>query len=405
MMLFMAFSMLTAQTVVSGDLFDHIETTIDDLPGSSDGEYSDLSALNEGRWRSLIGEIVAGNYATAATEADAIGYQLLLYQDTGGPVAAEFYLLEKKPTANNYWGTYIFKPDACRPVVIQCPHPRADLNTGKEGIFAYRQIDTYGYFLSGTHRCNSTAAVSCSGTTSVCSSTSQAYRRSDVAHNTRSAFHIATEVINDALPDKVFIQLHGFSKRTTDPYVIMSNGSRDTPTDDYAAYIRDALIVEDPVLSFEIGHHNLSWSRLLGFTNTQGRYINSSADPCTQNATGGNGHFIHIEQERTRLRDDATGWTKMKNALEMAFTCLIEDTEDLEQEIATYDLTVEGRIVFRMAREGRYKLLAYNSLGQLLGAKWVRRGEEVRLPKAGGFGFFVLLDNGQRISAGKYFLR
>ncbi|MEM1322280.1 MAG: hypothetical protein AAGG75_18605 [Bacteroidota bacterium] len=392
---------LYTQTPVSGDLFAHIQSTIQQLPGSGESGYGDVDAANEEPWRELLRQLIAADYASAAAAAAPLGYQLLRFTDTADPDSKVYYLLEKTEEGTNYWGTYLFRPNACRALVIQCPHPRADLNTGLEGIFAYRQLDAFGYFLSGTHRCNSTVAVSCSGSTSVCSAGSQAYRESDVAHNTRSAFQMATEEVREEMPEQVFVQLHGFSKRDTDPFVIMSNGSRDAPAVDYAALLAAGLEAEDAVLDFKIGHLDTEWSRLLGFTNTQGRYINQSLDPCTENAAMGNGHFIHVEQERTRLRADETGWQKMANALGGAFSCVVSGVEEVERGEAWYALSVEGRLRLQLP-SGRYELRIYNALGQLLAARTVGEQEEIWLPEVGGIGFFSLWKEGTWLGSGRF---
>ena len=99
----------------------------------------------------------------------------------------------------------------------------------------------------------------------------------------------------------------------------MSNGTDQTPENDYASLIRDALLEEDASLTFKIAHIDTDWTRLRGFTNTQGRFINSSPDPCGTSATETSGRFIHIEQARPKLRQDASGWAKMSNALGNVF--------------------------------------------------------------------------------------
>ena len=62
---------------------------------------------------------------------------------------------------------------------------------------------------------------------------------------------------------------------------------------------------------------------MIGTTNTQGRYINGEATPCTDAASAATGRFIHLEQERTKLRADATGWAKVSTALENLVSCVL----------------------------------------------------------------------------------
>ncbi len=224
-------------------------------------------------------------------------------------------------SATNYWGTYIFNPNYCKPLVIQSPHPKFDFNTGKQGIYVYRKTDAYAFMMSGTHRCNSSVYTTCSGSTDVCAVSSEDYRISDMAHYDSSIFHFVTKNLFDQFSNSVFVQLHGFTKGGSDPYVIMSNGTRVTPTVDYLDTLDGALLAEDNVLTFKIVHIDTAWTRLAGLTNVQGRYINQSVNPCLNSATSTTGRFLHLEQEKDRLRANSAGWDKMANALNNVFTC------------------------------------------------------------------------------------
>lgn len=61
--------------------------------------------------------------------------------------------------------------------LLQCPHPRFDK----------------GLMISGTHRCNSVASTSCSGTATACGASSP-FRISDIAHNDESLFQSLTRM-------------------------------------------------------------------------------------------------------------------------------------------------------------------------------------------------------------------
>ncbi len=140
-----------------------------------------------------------------------------------------------------------------------------------------------------------------------------------MAHNTNTVFQKTTEILYTNVSNSVFIQLHGFGKQSSDPYVIMSNGTRETPTIDYALQIKEALTNEDSSLTFKLAHLDTGWTRLIGFTNTQGRFINGSSNPCNTSAATTTGRFIHIEQEKSKLRENQGGWRKMSNALKAVF--------------------------------------------------------------------------------------
>ena len=305
----------------TGNIETYLNNIIDNAPGSSGNQYTapNNSQLND--WNAIIDFLLDHNLASARTKANQLNYQVTEFTDTSISPNQIFYVLEKESTSPNYWGTYVFSKTPVRNnLIIQAPHIKYDTNTGKQAVYCFKNTLARAVFLSGTHRCNSTNFSSCSGTTSVCSSSSQSYKTSDMAHNVTTMFQKTTENLFSNISNSVFIQLHGFGKRSSDPYVIMSNGTRKTPTTDYAALIKDALLNEDSSLTFQLAHVNTNWTRLIGFTNSQGRLINNSPNHCSTSATSPTGRFVHIEQEKSKLRNDANGWRKMSNALSSIFT-------------------------------------------------------------------------------------
>lgn len=305
--------------IASGDLETYMGNIIDNIPGDSGNHYVVPSTNQLNTWNSVIDAILAENISEAVLKSAQVNYQITEFTDTSLSPNQVFYILEENSSQSNYWGTYVFSKTPVRDhLILMAPHIKNDTNTGKEAVYCFKNNVAKAVFISGTHRCNNATSSSCSGTTSTCGS-SAAYRVSDMAHNTQSAFQKTTENVFSTISNSVFIQLHGFGKQASDPYVIMSNGTRETPTTDYATLIKDALLIEDSSLTFQLPHINTSWTRLIGFTNTQGRLINASADHCSTAATTTTGRFIHVEQERTKLRDNATGWAKMSNALKSVF--------------------------------------------------------------------------------------
>jgi len=106
----------------------------------------------------------------------------------------------------------------------------------------------------------------------------------------------------------------------SDPYLIMSNGTRFEPTGpDYVVQLRDALLTIDPVLTAKVPHVDHGWTRLIGTTNTQGRLLNDSDSPCDEPAITATGRFIHIEQSYARLRDTEPNRDKLAEAIMMVF--------------------------------------------------------------------------------------
>lgn len=309
-----------ALVTTSGNLETYLGSFIDAVPGSSGNNYTIPSSVQLTKWNDVIDAILVENIDEAVLKSAELNYQINEFTDTSLSPNQVFYILEEKNTKSNHWGTYVFsKTPTINNLILQAPHIKNDINTGKQAVYCFKNNVARAIFISGTHRCNNSESSSCSGTTSTCNSGSEAYRVSDLAHNTNSVFQKTTENVFNAISNSVFIQLHGFGKQASDPYVILSNGTRETPTTDYATLLKDALFAEDNTLTFKIAHIDTDWTRLIGFTNTQGRLINNSTNHCSESATTTSGRFIHVEQEKSKLRDNVSGWIKMSNALNSVF--------------------------------------------------------------------------------------
>jgi len=312
-----------SQTHGSGDLLSHIDSLIAAIPsGTGSGEYQPPSTAERSDWEAMIGHILNEDYSVADSLAGILGYHLLAFQNTGTPSQGRHYILEKSQTSSSYWGTYIINPSPLRPdLMIMCPHPLYDRYTGRQGAYVYAAVAARMLAISGAHRCNSPLFSPCSGTTTACSSTSESYRISDLAHVTDGIFQTTTAAVMAFNDSTIQIQLHGFSKTATDPDIIMSNGTSLAPPagQDYLVSLRDNLTVVDPTLTFKVGHLDTDWTRLLGTTNVQGRLINGSPAPCTLSASSATGGFLHLEQMYSGLRDTPQGWDKMATAIAMTF--------------------------------------------------------------------------------------
>lgn len=304
----------------SGNIETYISAIIDNAPGNSGDDYRAPSSVQLTHWEAVISSILQNKITDAFTKAATLGYKIVEFTDISIDSKPIFYVLEKTESGTNYWGTYVFnKNPSIDKLILMAPHSKNDTNTGKQAIYCFKNTLAKALFINGTHRCNSSEFSSCSGTTSVCG-TNEAFKISDMAHTTSSVYQKTTENVFKSIANSVFIQLHGFGKKSTDPYVIISNGTQKTPPiTDYSVKIKEALLEEDSSLTFKIAHIDTDWTRLIGFTNTQGHLINFSSDPCGTSATTASGRFIHIEQEKSKLRNDETGWKKMSNALKKTF--------------------------------------------------------------------------------------
>lgn len=306
--------------VAFGDIESYVGNLIDKVPSGSGDDYKVPSTNQIDTWNLIINAVLSDNIPEAVTKSFELNYQITEFTDTSLIPNQVFYILEERSNQINYWGTYLFnKTPRISNLILMAPHIKNDTNTGNQAVYCFKKNLARALFINGTHRCNSNSYSSCSGTTSTCNSSSEPYRVSDLAHNTNSVFQKTTEILFNNIVNSVFIQLHGFGNPPTDPYVIMSNGTQLTPTTDYATLLKEALLVEDNTLTFKIAHIDTDWTRLRGFSNTQGRLINNSNDYCLSDATTTSGRFIHIEQEKTKLREDASKWIKMSNALGNVF--------------------------------------------------------------------------------------
>ncbi len=304
----------------SGDIETYLGDFIDNVPGDSGDHYRIPSTNELTTWNLIIDALLADDIDEAVLKSAEVNYQINAFTDTSLTPNQVFYILEEKADKSNHWGIYAFsKTPEREQLILQAPHIKNDINTGKQAVYCFKNNVAKAVFISGTHRCNHSEHSTCSGTTSTCNAGSEPYRVSDMAHNTQSVFQKTTENVFNTVTNSVFIQLHGFGKQVSDPYVIMSNGTRETPATDYAMLLKDALLVEDNTLTFKLAHIDTNWTRLIGFTNTQGRLVNNASDHCSTSATSTSGRFIHIEQEKSKLRDNAAGWVKMSNALKSVF--------------------------------------------------------------------------------------
>lgn len=398
-----------AQLVDSGDLVDHLDSIISSMPTTNGGgDYLQPNSSSRTLWREIIDHILVGEYADAHTKALTKNYQVVLFTDTGTDNQVVHVLLERTVSSTSrYWGTFIFCTTPLRPhLVIQSPHPRYDSNTGYQSVRAYQSTGAAAYFVSGTHRCNGISYSSCDGSTSACSSEDESYRYSDQAHVVYSTFQVTTDAVLDHDADALFIQPHGFGQITGDPDLIISNGTRYSPSGtDYAVAIRDGFAAVDPTLTFKVAHVDLSWTRLLGTSNCQGRLVNGGNDPCGTSANSASGNFVHIEQARPGLRDTPGNWTKLADAIALAVpdevSAVIGGDGILSPGIriignSSNPFHDRTRIQFELGRGGPIQMEVFDVAG---------RRVAVLSSDTYSAGTHSLDWNARHLSAGTYFLR
>ncbi len=313
---------VSGQVVQSGDITAHVDSIISSIPGSTpQGVYLQPGSSSRDTWRLIVQNILAEHYDVADSIAAGLSYQVVEFTDNSVSPDKVYYILERTPVSSSrYWGTFVFNPSAVRPnLVIECPHPLHDLHTGGQGFLVFKLAGARAWFVSGTHRCNGVTLSPCDGQSTVCTGDWDSYQYSDQPHVVLGTFQVTTEEMLSAMPEMVVIQPHGFSKGNDDPDIIMSNGTRFTPGDDLLLQLRDNLLNQDATLTFKVAHIDLSWTKLIAETNTQGRLMNNCADPCGSYASESTGRFLHLEQAYTGLRDTEANWYKLANAVVATF--------------------------------------------------------------------------------------
>ena len=164
-------TLIFGQDVITTNIITYTNSIIDGLPGTNTSD--DYVEPNDGelsKFREAVNYILDKNYSSAASKAQEFGYKVIKIIDNSETVNQNYYML--MTNSGNYWGTFLFAETPLRKkLVIQIPHPKNDMKTGNQGIYIFRKAGGFAYFLAGTHRCNSTFASDCDGTTTTCSGT------------------------------------------------------------------------------------------------------------------------------------------------------------------------------------------------------------------------------------------
>ena len=96
---------------------------------------------------------------------------------------------------------------------------------------------------------------------------------------------------------------------------------------------------------------------------TQGRLINNSSNHCNTSASSSTGRFIHIEQEKLKLRNDSNGWTKMSNALKSVFQSTLSiEKYNLNEVVSVSPNPTFDKVL--ISAKDVFQIEVYNLLGQ-----------------------------------------
>lgn len=268
--------------------------TLATMPAKGSNEYSKPTEARRTALGSSLSSLASGDATTALAQAELAGYSLC---GGAGSVA-----LWRPKVATEGSASVAWRALAARPVILEAPHPLHDSKTLAQAVGLFASLNARAVITSGTHRCASTAASPCSGTTEACSpGTPAAYRESDMAHVLDTLYHAAHVTLAEQHPSDWVIGVHGMA----DPGVSVSDGTTlattaTSPVAKLAAALTASFagtaLATTPVTTCNSYPGATVKDLLCGSTDVQGRHLNGSATPCTVSAKSSSSRFLHIEQ-------------------------------------------------------------------------------------------------------------
>ena len=183
-------------------------------------------------------------------------------------------VLHSDPDTERAWLVTVLRAGATPGVVVQVPHPNADLDTEAVGLGVWRRCPAALYLQAGAHRVAGAPPDACE----------RGDFPADVAARADTPFaRVAARLVGRGLPQ---LQLHGFADRDGVDVVLSPGASAGGPlldavTERLAATGERVGVGDDP-----------RWTDLLGRRNVQGL----AAAEC---ATA----FVHLELSRSLRRD------------------------------------------------------------------------------------------------------
>jgi len=316
---FIAFFAVTAQTAPiyeTGNLGNEIDRLKDLVFPKNSGLYLTPTTQELTDFRALADSVENGLIEQAATQAEALNYEMVVFTDTRNN--RPYYLLREEldgfGSQTTGWGNYIFDPAERANLLFEAPHPLYDTNTPELAIDIFYGTKAKGYLMAGAHRNQG------DGT----------FGHANVCGHTNSIFHIVHEEWSDA--ETLPFQIHGFDwdKHTNFPAgtdMVISNGDAvvhqphidlDAAFDDalLLSFVYNALSINDPVniqvnTDWENGGivYGGTFSSLSGGYNVQGQF--------TRNTYGQ--AFLHCEHEQSIRFNDPDLWDPAVNAYVTAF--------------------------------------------------------------------------------------
>ena len=250
------------------------------------------------KFRSALTSLLKGKVSRAQRFLYRLNMEVIKFKDT--TTGLTFYLIREKPNVMpRGWGLYAINPNSSRSIVLEIPHPVADVRTETEGASFFLELSARALIISGSHRCANTSSSPCSGTTSVCSDSGsqEPYRISDAAHSQEHLFQVAHETLLESNAALVAVALHGFAQSGSEPHAFVSDGTKALASAANLAnqFTTRLMAVTGLTNAAQSCNDGSTGARLCGTDDIQGRYANGSPNTCLLDAPA-TGRFLHIEQ-------------------------------------------------------------------------------------------------------------
>jgi hypothetical protein len=251
-----------------GDLLEMVRHFASRIPGR-DSEGYDPPGISEADTMARAFEAMRGADAPAASAVvAALDYSVVRYTDTRTERRLLVLVEHQRPDGSwpHGWGMYIVDPEAQRDVVVEVPHPVADMDTEIIGAQLFRALGAADLFIAGANR------------------DADRDGSSDVAHAEGSAFDALHRAA--LTPASTTIQIHGWdasSHPEIDAEVAVSSGS--VPPGPLAVAIANALTNAGIRACLYDGVHCVA---LGATTNVQGASARAAGAP-----------FVHLELSST----------------------------------------------------------------------------------------------------------
>ena len=255
--------------VEAGDLRATVEDLAATMPGRDSGGYDVPTSSERSAMAAAWDAVEAGDLGRAASLVNPLAYDVVRYTDT--VTGRTSVVLRERRNADgswpHAWGLYVRTSGSRSRLVVEAPHPKADVNSESMALDAFRSRNAVALMVAGAHRdANPDGSA-------------------DVAHRTDSVF----EVVHRAAltPSSRVYSAHGFADATLPGIeAVVSRGASPSGA---------TVKVSDAVAAAGFARCLYDGTRckdLAGTTNVQGQSTRSAG-----------ADFVHVEVNRT-VRDD-----------------------------------------------------------------------------------------------------